>query len=102
MTQKNLLFLRICCLAWSTTIAFGVYVISAGSKYAIVTMAIFVGILLVPVVPISLNFARELTFPQEPAVITGGILMSSRITGFVFTFIVTAIADSTPAYSLPL
>lgn len=32
---------------------------------------------LIPVIPVSIDFAGELTFPQEPTVVTGFMLMSA-------------------------
>jgi len=34
------------------------------------------GVVIVPIIPISINFSSELTFPIEPTVITGTLLMT--------------------------
>jgi hypothetical protein len=34
------------------------------------------GIVLVPIIPIGINFSSELTFPIEPTVVTGTLMMT--------------------------
>jgi hypothetical protein len=37
---------------------------------------ILLGMFIVPIIPISINFSSELTYPIEPTVITGTLLMT--------------------------
>lgn len=60
------------------------------------------GILIVPIIPISLNFASELTFPQSPAVITGFLLMAPCVGGFIITTVCSIISEKHPIYAIIL
>ena len=62
-THKNLLLLRICVIGSFITLAFGVYIFRTGDKVAIVSMSFVSGCLTIPAVPVSINFASEITFP---------------------------------------
>ncbi len=44
--------------------------------------------LLVPIIPVGIDFCGELTFPIEPTVCTGFLLMSAQGFGFVLAMIV--------------
>lgn len=43
---------------------------------------------LIPVIPLSIDFASELTFPLEETVTTGFLLMSAQAFGFIIALLV--------------
>jgi len=45
-------------------------------------------IFLVPIIPVSIDFASELTFPNEETVCTGFLLMSAQAFGFFLSLLV--------------
>ena len=47
----------------------------------------------IPAVPLTINFASEITFPQEASVITGFLLMSARFAGFFLALITSVICE---------
>jgi len=49
-------------------------------------------------VPVLVNFAGEITFPQEPTVITGFMMMSGRIFGFLLALLVAFVAENYNIY----
>ena len=55
-----------------------------------------------PIVPIGLNFASELTFPQAPAVITGFVLMAGCVGGFILAIVNSILAENNPIYAITL
>jgi len=68
------------------------YIVYNGNKKAIWAVSFLNSMNQTPAIPISLNFASEITFPQEAAVINGFLLMSGRLVGFVTAAIVPAIS----------
>jgi len=56
------------------------------------------GITFVPIVPVLLNFAGEITFPQEPTVITGFMMMLGRISGFFLSLLVAYVCENYDIY----
>jgi hypothetical protein len=34
-----------------------------------------IGVVIVPIIPVGINFSGELTFPIEPTVVTGTLMM---------------------------
>lgn len=57
---------------------------------------------LVPVIPLSIDFASELTFPLEETVTTGFLLMSAQAFGFILALIVLQLALIHSIYGLGL
>lgn len=43
---------------------------------------------LVPIIPVSIDFATELTFPIEETVCTGFLLMAAQAFGFILAILV--------------
>ena len=99
-TKKNLLILRFClfgtCLLMIIQL---VFIIEEFPKYYMVIISCLSGVTLVPAVPVLVNFAGEITFPQEPTVITGFMLMVGRIFGFFLALLVAFVAEQWVIYS---
>lgn len=93
-TRKNLLILRICLFSTCLLVIVDlVFIVEEFPKYFMVTMSCLEGVTFVPAVPVLVNFAGEITFPQEPTVITGFMLMVGRVFGFFLALLVAYVAD---------
>ncbi len=57
---------------------------------------------MVPIIPIGINFASELTFPQEPTVVTGFVLMAGSTMGFILGVVNSILAEIDPLYAIAL
>lgn len=55
---------------------------------------------LIPIIPTSIDFSSELTYPIEQTVCTGFLLMSAQGTGFVLSIIVLEATLVAPEYGL--
>lgn len=53
---------------------------------------VFAAGLLVPIIPVGIDFSSELTFPEEETVSTGFLLMSAQALGFFLALIVLQLA----------
>lgn len=60
----------------------------------ILVNTILLGIFLLPIIPIGLNFSQELTFPIEPSVINGLLMMSAYTCAFLFGLIGSLISTA--------
>jgi FLVCR family feline leukemia virus subgroup C receptor-related protein len=63
-------------------IAIAVGVIQTEDVLIIAINLIGAAFFLVPIIPVSIDFAGELTFPYESTVTTGFLLMSAQLLGF--------------------
>lgn len=63
-----------------------------GTLIAINTIAI--GCYIVPIIPISINFSSELTFPIEATVITGTLMMVGQLGGFILALLIGFVCDA--------
>lgn len=52
-----------------------------------------VGFVVVPMIPIGINFSSELTFPIEPTVITGTLMMVGQLGGFILAILAGVVCD---------
>lgn len=60
------------------------------------------GIFLVPIIPVSMNFASELTFPIAPATTNGMLLMCGNAMGAIVGVIGSPICKKNPRYMLSM
>jgi len=94
-TKKNLLITRTFSFFALLIISFNLALMYFElPKYLFLVNSIFIGASLIPIVPVLINFAGEITFPQEPTVITGFMLMIGRIFGFLLSLLVTYVATT--------
>ena len=101
-TKKNRLLLRISCVGSSIMLIVGIFVLRSEITWLIYINIFVAGSLIVPISPISLNFASELTFPQAPAVITGFVLMAGCVGGFILAIVNSILAVKNPIYAITL
>ena len=73
-TNKFLFATRLVCVMTTVMVLLGEYTIPSGQKYIVGANFILIGVSMVPIIPISINFGSELTFPIAP-VMTNGILL---------------------------
>jgi sugar phosphate permease len=101
-TKKNRLLLRICCFGSSIMLIVGIFVLQSGIDWLVYVNIFTIGALIVPIGPIGLNFASELTFPQAPTVVTGFVLMTGCIGGFILGILNSILAVINPIYAITL
>ena len=71
-------------------------------------MLICAAVTLIPIIPVGIDFASELTFPYEETVVTGFILMSAQAFGFLLSLavlkviVIHGVENPTPLYGFSL
>lgn len=55
---------------------------------------IAIGCFIVPIIPISINFSSELTFPIEATVVTGTLMMVGQLGGFILALLIGFVCDA--------
>lgn len=80
--QKYLLMVRLS--AWGTFILLATctYTFYTKDRTLIAVNLIVAAVALIPIIPVGIDFAGELTFPYEETVVTGFLLMSAQAFGF--------------------
>ena len=91
-THKYLLNTRVVCVMMSLTIALAIYTVPAGNQIVVGINLMFLGMFMVPIIPVSMNFGSELTFPLSPAMTNGSLLMVGYAVGAVLGVICTPLA----------
>jgi hypothetical protein len=71
--SKFLLSLRLVCFGACTTALVAAFVFPLGSILFTTINMIAAGISIVPVIPVCISFASEVTFPMQAAMINGGV-----------------------------
>lgn len=95
-TQKYLLTLRIVVIGVCLTIFSLPFANKSGNFAFVLTNAILFGICLVPIIPTSMGFAAELTFPMPAATTNGLLLMGGQVIGAVVGQSASILANSSP------
>lgn len=69
--------MRISCIGCLFEMLLACYSFSKQTDSIVIAINIAtLGIVLVPIIPIGINFSSELTFPIEPTVVTGTLMMT--------------------------
>ena len=92
-THKYLLTIRIVCLLTTVMISVGLYTIPSEQNYFVLGNFVLLGIVMVPIIPVSMNFGSELTFPIAPIMTNGILLMVGQGMGAVLGIVETILAD---------
>ena len=79
--------LRISCFGTTLCLLFTFISFPTRNFPLILVNTILLGIFLLPIIPIGLNFSQELTYPIEPSVINGLLMMSAFTCAFFFGLI---------------
>ena len=61
-----------------------------------------IGVVIVPIIPVGINFSAELTFPIEPTVVTGTLMMVGQLVGFVLAVVAGPLCSISKGYSIGL
>lgn len=88
--------------------AFGVLIFMAIALFTfqtkslvLISVNVVVGAaLLVPIIPVGIDFCGELTFPIEPTVCTGFLLMCAQGFGFILSLIVLKVSVINETYGI--
>lgn len=73
-------------------IALAAVTLPSGNHYTVGFNLGFLGIFMVPIIPVAMNFASEITFPIAPAMTNGWLLMIGYAFGAVLAIISTPLA----------
>jgi hypothetical protein len=94
--QKYLLMSRLS--AWGTFILLAVctYTFYTKDRILIAVNLIITAIALIPIIPVGIDFAGELTFPYEETVVTGFLLMSAQAFGFCLSLLTLKVSVVDP------
>jgi hypothetical protein len=74
-THKYLWTMRAICLGVTVTGIMAMFTLPGENKIVVLINLIFLGIFLVPIIPVSMNFGAEITFPMAPQLTNGLLLM---------------------------
>jgi len=96
-THKYLLMIRISAAGASILVGLALISFTTHNVDLISANMIAGACFLVPVIPVSIDFSAELTFPQEETVTTGFLLMSAQAFGFFFSIIVLMLCEHVAA-----
>lgn len=94
--------IRAICILTLLAIVAGMFTLPSLDKVLVGVNLLFLGVFLVPIIPVSMNFASELTFPIAPATTNGLLLMFGQGAGAVFGLVGTPLCKANPVYMLML
>jgi small-conductance mechanosensitive channel len=89
--SKFLLTLRVVCFGTTVVamICTGVFPLN---KVKITSgLMVLAGLILLPIIPVCISFASEVTFPMQAAMINGGVQLAGHLIGFLMELISVAI-----------
>lgn len=100
--QKFLIPIRVICVCTCICFITGFWVLPSLNKVVVGINIFMLGVFLVPIIPVSMNFASELTFPIAPAATNGMLLMFGHGTGAVLGIVGTPLCQANPLYLIGL
>lgn len=87
--------MRLSCFGCLTVMIFAIFTFARGTDGILISInTMIMGLFIVPIIPIGINFSSELTFPIEPTVITGTLMMVGQLGGFILAIIAGFVADT--------
>ena len=84
------------------SIIVGMIVVPLYNTILVGIILVILGCFLVPIIPISMNFASELTFPIAPAATNGLLLMFGQGSGALLGIVGTLMCVANPEYLMAL
>ena len=75
------------------SVLIGLYTIPSEQQFIVLGNFVVLGIFMVPIIPVSMNFGSELTFPIAPILTNGILLMVGQGMGAVLGIVETLLAD---------
>jgi hypothetical protein len=100
--HKFLLMVRIQCFGTALFLLCAVYLFQTEYQRILALNMIIGAVFLVPIIPIGIAFAAELTFPTDETVSQGFLLMVSQGTGFILSNICILVSQISPTYGIIL
>lgn len=94
--QKYLMMTRLS--AWGTFILLSlcIYTFYTKDRVLIAVNLVVTAVALIPIIPVGIDFAGELTFPYEETVVTGFLLMSAQAFGFCLSLLTLKVSVVDP------
>ena len=87
---------RSICVMVTLMIACAMITVPSGDTIMVGLNLIFLGMFMVPIIPVSMNFASEITFPLSPAMTNGWLLMVGYASGAILAIICTPLSRYNP------
>ena len=75
---------------------------SNGYQIIVGVNLMLLGMFMVPIIPVSMNFGSELTFPLSPAMTNGSLLMVGYAMGALLGIICTGLSQYSPRLTMLL
>jgi hypothetical protein len=75
--HKYVLMVRISAFGTLIMLGVSIYAVYLQNKLYIMISLVLAAVALIPIIPVGIDFASELTFPYEETVVTGFLLMSA-------------------------
>jgi len=101
-TSKYLITIRVVCFCTFMCFILAAIILPLGHFLPTMFTCGLLGICLVPVIPCSMNFGQELTFPMAPALTNGILLMFGQLGGAVFGILGEVLCSKSPYYALAM
>jgi FLVCR family feline leukemia virus subgroup C receptor-related protein len=94
--RKNFrLMMRLSCFGCLVCFTFAIFTFLRSTDGVLISINILImGIFIVPIIPIGINFSSELTFPIEPTVITGTLMMVGQLGGLILALLAGFLSDT--------
>jgi len=102
--HKYVLMVRLSAFGSLIMLGISIYAVYIDNALFIAVSLILAAVALIPIIPVGIDFASELTFPYEETVVTGFLLMSAQAFGFLLSLAVLKVVlidgteDSHPIY----
>ena len=77
-------------------VAISILTVPSGDKVIVGLNLMFLGMFMVPIIPVSMNFASEITFPLSPSMTNGWLLMIGYAMGAILAIVCTPLAQYSP------
>ena len=94
--------MRFSCIGTAIILISGAYIFTTKLNDVIVVQTLMIGVVIVPIIPVGINFSAELTFPIEPTVVTGTLMMVGQLAGFFLAVIAGPLCSLSKGYAIGL
>jgi len=82
------------------SVLLGLFSIPSGKHYLVLANFVLLGMVIVPIIPVSMNFGSELTFPISPIMTNGILLMVGQGMGGILGILETILIGKSVIISL--
>lgn len=87
--------MQLSCFGCLILMTIAIFTFAAYTDAVMISINVMVmGFAIVPIIPIGINFSSELTFPIDPPVITGTLLMTGQLGGLILAILAGFICDT--------